>query len=80
MPVLLPEGWERKEGHFKWIVYLTWNRPDGPVSVTVDEDKRGYAIGHGTNVRPMSGYTGRGWKDRLYADAIAALKKPWEEE
>lgn len=79
MPVLLPIGWERREGFFDWIVYLTWKRDDGPVSVTIDEKKRGYAIGYGAYVRPMSGYTGRGWKEFLYADAIAALKKPWDE-
>jgi hypothetical protein len=80
MVIQLPEGWERKEGYFKWVSYLTWNRTDGPVSVTVDEDKRGYALGHGAYVRTMSGYTGRGWKDRLYADAIEALKRLWENE
>jgi hypothetical protein len=79
MTMQLPDGWERTDGVFAWIVYLTWRRDDGPVSVTIDEKKRGYAVGYGAYVRPMSGYTGRGWKEALYADAIKALRKPWED-
>jgi hypothetical protein len=71
----LPEGWERKPFFFGDV--LTW--PDHG-SVTVNVEKRGFAIGHGTYVRNMAGYTGRGWKDRLYADAVKALQAVWESE
>jgi hypothetical protein len=78
--MLLPRDWERTE--LKTVVVLTWRRTDGPVSVTVDETKRAFELGHGVYVPPpwpKAKYTGRGWKDRLYDDAIAALKKVFEE-
>ena len=70
MTTLVPEGWQRDELWFG--VVLTW---PGHGFVTISEKKRGYELGHGSIVYAMPGYTGRGWKERLYADAIAALKK-----
>lgn len=70
---LLPEGWERTELWFGVVLHWTNNG-----FVTVCEKKRGFAIGHGSAVKPMLGYTGRGWKDRLYADAIKALQNAVE--
>lgn len=70
MAVLLPAGWVREE---RWFgVILMWSDHG---FVTINEKKRGFALGSGSIVQAMPGYTGRGWKDRLYADAIAALIK-----
>jgi hypothetical protein len=68
MPVLLPEGWERSEMWFGTVLH--WR---GNGFVTVSERKRSYSLGHGSVNTQMTGYTGRGWKDRLYADAIKTL-------
>lgn len=66
--ILLPIGWERSEYWFG--VVLHW--PDNGF-VTISEKKRGFALGHGSICKAMN-YEGRGWRDRLYADAIKALQ------
>jgi hypothetical protein len=66
-PYPIPEGWTREEGHYG--VILEW---PGRGAVTVDEERRGFALGIARS-KASDKYTGRGWKDQLYADAIQAL-------
>lgn len=69
MAVLLPDGWERSEVWFGTVLHWCGNG-----FVTVSEKHRSFSLGHGSVTTRLSGYTGRGWKDRLYADAIKALQ------
>lgn len=71
--LLLPEGWTREEIRCYGIV-LEW---PGHGAVTVDENVRGFALGM-QPIRKRGDYAGRGWKDRLYADAIKALQEVFE--
>lgn len=43
-------------------------------SVTVDEDKRSFALGIAL-VRTRGAYSGRGWKASLYQDAVKSLQE-----
>lgn len=70
MAVLLPKDWTREEIRGYGTV-LEWA---GHGAVTINEDVRGFALGM-CPVRTKGEYAGRGWKDRLYADAISALTK-----
>lgn len=65
----LPEDWTREEIRGYGIV-LEWL---GHGCVTVDEDRRGFALGM-CPVRERGDYTGKGWRERLYAAAINALQ------
>ncbi|MGF6836993.1 hypothetical protein QF001_000860 [Paraburkholderia youngii] len=70
---LLPEGWTREEIRSYGTV-IEW---PGHGFATVDERVRGFALGMQV-VRMRGDYAGRGWKDRLYADAVKALQEVFE--
>jgi hypothetical protein len=72
---LLPEGWTREEIRGYGIV-LEW---PGHGAVTVCEKVRSFELGM-VPPRRTKGYSGRGWKDRLYADAIKALQDVFSSE
>lgn len=79
-PISLPKGW-RATSDSRGVVIDSFD-DDGRMqgSVTVSEQVRGYALGI-QSVRASNGpskYTGRGWKQKLYADAVAALHAVWE--
>ena len=71
----LPDGWTSEE-----IAGNTVLGMPNFGSVTICWATRGFALGFTQFVRPMSGYTGRGWKDRLYADGVKALQEVWRDE
>ena len=72
---ILPEGWTREELR-GYGVFLEW---PGHGAVTVDEKVRGFALGI-CPVRSGGDYSGHGWKERLYADAIKALQDVFAKE
>lgn len=75
----LPEGWTEELGSKRAI--LEWT---GHGAVTISLERRGFVLGIGGYIPwpdpKTSPYTGRGWKDRLYADAIRALQGVFAEE
>lgn len=78
MTVSLPKGWKQKEMVDGTLVV---SHPDGG-GVTINYTRRGFALGYGTWVKPNhdSGYTGRGWRERLLNDAITALNEIYKDE
>ena len=72
----LPDGMHyipRPEG-----VYIDW---PGRGAVSIDLNRRCFTLGFDSGRfinRQQSAYRGRGWKDRLIDDAVAALTAPWE--
>lgn len=71
----LPEGWTREEVRGYGVV-LEWPHHG---AVTIDEERRGFSIG-ACPVWARGDYSGRGWKERLYADAIKALQDVFAKE
>jgi hypothetical protein len=71
--LILPEGWTREEIPSYGVV-IGWPKHG---FATVDERVRGFALGM-QPIRKRGDYTGRGWKDRLYSDAIKALQEVFE--
>lgn len=74
----LPEGWV---GELSTTYGLILSRPQGGCA-TVDFEKRDFALGI-TVVRRKIGvppYSGKGWRDRLVAAAVAALEKAMTRE
>ena len=59
-------------------VYIEW---PGHGAVSIDLQRRCFTLGFDSgrflNLQPGA-YIGRGWKDRLIDDAVAALTAPWE--
>lgn len=79
VPIVLPTGW-RATADSRGVV-IDGCDTDGRMkgSVTVSEQARGFALGV-QGVRAPEGtskYVGRGWKQQLYADAVAALQAVW---
>lgn len=73
--IALPEGWNQ----FMYGSAVVWEIPTKG-AVTIDENKRGFTLGIGGYITSRADiYTGRGWKDRLYADAINALQDVFKE-
>lgn len=72
----LPNGW-RLERCVLGTVLIRADRPGVESFVTVNERLRGFAAGITAVKRSprWSIYTGRGWKARLYDDAIAACMR-----
>lgn len=80
----LPSGWSKEQGQSVHTFVLQAPCVAGKSSggfVTVDEKKRGYALGCYSHVFPMP-YAGLEWKAKLYAAAAAALEQvssdPWK--
>jgi len=76
VPIVLPNGW-RATADSRGVVIDAFDA-DGHMqgSVTVSEQVRGFALGV-QGVRTPDGvskYVGRGWKQQLYTDAVAALQ------
>lgn len=79
VPTQLPDGW-RASSDSRGVVIDAFDS-EGLLqgSVTVSEQVRGFVLGV-CDVRTPSGgskYAGRGWKQQLYADAVAALQAVW---
>lgn len=74
MAIVLPEGWTMGESRTYGTVITKPGREGG--YVTVDEGKRNFELGT-VVVRRRGDYAGRGWRERLYADAVAALQAIW---
>lgn len=79
VPTQLPDGW-RASSDSRGVVIDAFDAEGRMLgSVTVCEQVRAFALGV-CGVRTPSGgskYTGRGWKQKLYADAVAALQAVW---
>lgn len=71
IPKNLPDGWTAEESKSYGVVIEAPGVDGG--CVTVDENARNFLLGLGV-VRTKGSYSGRGWQDRLYTDAIDALK------
>jgi hypothetical protein len=72
----LPDGMhyeDRQDG-----VYIEW---PGHGAASIDLKRRCFTIGHDSGRflnRQPGAYLGRGWKDSLIDDAVAAMTAPWE--
>lgn len=66
----LPPDWTQ----YTSSSYGTVVEAPGISAVSVDETARNFALGM-TTVRDSGAYSGRGWKENLFADAIAALQR-----
>lgn len=73
--VLLPSDWIWHESRGRY--YVAWPGTGG--NVTLDFVQRGWALGQVSYV-PEGTYMGRGWKQRLADDAVAALKEIYKDE
>lgn len=73
LPVTLPSGWTAKG--YSSYVYITAPTSSrvGEAVLTVSEHMRNFAFGNHVLTRNGEKYQGRGWKKRLYDDAITAL-------
>lgn len=82
VPITLPKGW-RATSDSRGVVIDSFDE-DGRMqgSVTVSEQVRGFALGiqsvHASSVSTK--YAGRGWREKLYADAVAALQAVWDRQ
>jgi hypothetical protein len=70
----LPEGWT-SEPYWKGEVVLLEKKDQGFVSINTE--RRVFAIGKGQPVGAGT-YCGRGWKQKILSDAMAALNRVWE--
>lgn len=80
LPVALPAHWLAENDWRGILIHATDQTGHTLASVTVNEAVRGYLIGvqavpafHGKAER----YRHRGWRVRLYRDALAALISAW---
>ena len=78
VPIELPKGWRALSDPRGVVIDAFDDEGRMQGSVTVCEQPRGFALGV-VGVRPSAGvnYAGRGWKPKLYADAVAALQAVW---
>jgi hypothetical protein len=73
LPITLPEGWkaEYRWPNYKNIVIVECSQG----AVTINLKIRAFGLGIGAVNRNIPGkYMGRGWQERLYNDAVAALQ------
>jgi hypothetical protein len=80
LPVSLPAHWFAEDDWRGTLIHAVDRKGHILASVTVNEEVRGYLIGvqpvpafHGKSQR----YMRRGWRIRLYRDALAALMSTW---
>ncbi|WP_298236052.1 hypothetical protein [uncultured Azohydromonas sp.] len=80
LPVALPAHWYAEDDWRGTLIHAVDRKGHILASVTVNETVRGYLIGvqavpafHGKAKR----YMRRGWRLRLYRDALAALMSAW---
>lgn len=78
LPVTLPDGWFVENGSHGTVI-TGQDRNGIPGYVTVSEPLRAFSLGIAPP-RPAKAplYAGRGWKERLYLDAVAALRAALE--
>ena len=73
----LPQAWsEEKHEHMPNYMVL---KHEVYGWVTIDLEKRIFSLGMGQprTWRPSMAYSGRGWKERIAADAMAHLEGLW---
>jgi hypothetical protein len=80
LPVALPAHWFAENDWRGTLIHAADRKGHILASVTVNEEVRGYLIG----VQPVPAFHGRakrymrrGWRLRLYRDALAALMSAW---
>jgi hypothetical protein len=80
LPVSLPAQWFAEDDWRGTLIHAVDHKGHILASVTVNEEVRGYLIG----VQPVprfhrraERYMRRGWRTRLYRDALAALMSAW---
>lgn len=71
-PITLPPGWTQEHIAGRGTIISS----PGPecYAATVNEQVRNFELGHGVVVRTKSNRSGRGWRQALYDDAIAAIQ------
>lgn len=72
----LPAGWTSEDLGSDQLLIVGWTSVDYKQFVTVDFRRRGFRGGFSTHgaMHSQSVYTGRGWSQRLVADAVAWLR------
>jgi hypothetical protein len=73
MAIQLPEGWKKEDAPALGVVVSAPANFGGGGHVTIDEKRRNFTLGQ-CQVFRRGDYEGRGWKERLYNDAISHLK------
>lgn len=80
LPVALPAHWFAEDDWRGTLIHAVDGKGHVLASVTVNEEVRGYLMG----VQPVPAaygraqrYMRRGWRSRLYRDALAALMSAW---
>ncbi len=80
LPVALPAHWFAEDDWRGSLIHAADGQGRVLASVTVSEEVRGYLVGV-QRVPPSCGgsqrYMSRGWRARLYRDALAALTSSW---
>jgi hypothetical protein len=73
LPITLPAGWTA-EGYANYVhITAPSNSRTGPVTLTASEHMRDFALGRQVLTRNGEKYQGRGWRKRLYDDAVQAM-------
>lgn len=74
-PIPLPKGWKATSDS-RGVVIDAYCEGRMMASVTVDEQARGFVLGVSGVRKSTEGckYVGRGWRQQLYNDAVAALQ------
>jgi hypothetical protein len=80
LPVALPAHWFAEDDWRGTLIHAADGKGRVLASVTVSEEVRGYLVGV-QQVPASCGraprYMSRGWRARLYRDALAALMASW---
>jgi len=80
VPVTLPESWLLDSMPGGEVVIEAKDSETGAFlgCISVSEEKRNFSLGAVT-VKAKGTYRGRGWKKKLYEDAIQHLKQSFEQ-
>jgi len=80
VPVTLPESWKLDSMPGGEVVIEAWHSETGAFlgCISVSEEKRNFSLGAVT-VKAKGTYGSRGWKKKLYEDAIRHLKQSFEQ-
>ncbi|GBO88652.1 hypothetical protein MSSD14B_23200 [Marinobacter salsuginis] len=80
VPVTLPESWKLDSMPGGEVVIEARHSETGAFlgCISVSEEKRNFSLGAVT-VKAKGTYGGRGWKKKLYADAVQHLKQSFEQ-
>lgn len=74
LPLPLPAGWHAERDEIFGVIITGVDADGAQGFVTVSEKMRGFELG-ASLIHTRGAYTGRRWQERLYADAVAALKQ-----